>query len=97
MVRADSRSSAGLVAQPASSTTGMITTSTSTTLPPIAQITTTVSSRKGTSTSVEMVAEAKKSRSASSSRISPASAPVEPFLRSSRMPMILANTLSPIL
>ena len=94
-VRAVSRSSAGLVAQAVSSTTGMMIRRTMTTLPPIAQITATVRIRNGKSTIADKVAEAKKSRSASSSRISPASAPVEPFLWSSRIASSFLNTRSP--
>ena len=96
IARAESRSSAGWVSQPTRITSGTIKAGTSTTEPPIIQTISRVSRMNGTSTTAVSVAEAKKSRSASSSRIMPASAPVEPFFSSSRIASSRSNTDSPM-
>ena len=96
IARADSRSSAGWVSQPIRMTSGTISPGTITTGPPITATMIKVRKMNGTSTTAVSVAEAKKSRSASSSRIIPASAPVEPFFSSRRMASSRSNTASPM-
>lgn len=92
---ADKRSSAGLVIKPATTTTGIIASGGSTNIPPSIAMTASVMMTKGTSMIAVSVADAKKSRSVSSSRIRPVSVPVDPGRRSSRIDSSLANSVSP--
>jgi hypothetical protein len=95
MAAEESRSSAGWATAAATTTSGIMTSGTNTSGPPIIAMTTRVMTMKGTSTIAVRVAEAKKSRSVSSSRITAARAPVDPRFWSSRRAISLANTLSP--
>ena len=93
--RADRRSSAGCVSHPARITTGMVAAGTNTTLPPMIATTARVRKMKGRSTIAVIVAEVKKSLSASNSRMIPVSEPVDPFFRSSRSASSFWNRVSP--
>jgi hypothetical protein len=92
---AASRSIAGWVSRPTPITIGIAAAGTNTTLPPMIATRARVRKMKGRSTIAVIVAEAKKSRSASNSRIRPVSEPVDPFLRSRRRLSSRPNRVSP--
>ena len=86
---------AGWVASATAAMTGITSNGTITSQPPISATTASVMTMNGTSTSVVIVAEAKKSRKVSISRTSPAIPPVERRPRSSRIARICLKTSSP--
>lgn len=95
-VWADSLCRRGWVTSALPITSGMRTRGTQTSDPPIRAITETVTRMNGTSTSAVIVADAKKSRSASISRTSAASPPVDRRPRSSRSSRMRWNMLRPM-